>query len=41
MFETKHGAIIASIIQTYIDILVQLLKNGEEEDEDDSETLSK
>jgi len=34
-FETKHGAIIASTIQTYIDILVQLLKNGSEDDEDD------
>jgi len=34
-FETKQGAIIASTIQTYIDILVQMLKNGEEEEDDD------
>lgn len=27
-FETKQGAIIASCIQTYIDILVQMLKGG-------------
>ena len=31
-FDTKVGPIIASTIQTYIDILVQMLKNGEEED---------
>lgn len=36
-FETKQGAIIASTIQTYIDILVQMLKNSED-DEDGSET---
>jgi len=36
-FETKQGAIIAATIQTYIDILVQMLKNGSgEDDEDDS-----
>lgn len=35
-FDTKHGAIIASTIQTYIDILVQMLKNGESEDEEES-----
>lgn len=35
-FETKHGAIIASSIQTYIDILVQMLKNEESEDDDES-----
>jgi len=29
-FETKQGAIIAASIQTYIDILVQMLKSGEE-----------
>lgn len=34
-FETKQGAIIAASIQTYIDILVQMLKSGEEEEEDD------
>jgi len=35
-FETKQGAIIAASIQTYIDILVQMLKSGEEDaDEDD------
>jgi len=43
-FETKQGAIIASTIQTYIDILVQMLKNGaddeEEEDEEGSEGAS-
>jgi len=32
-FETKHGAIIASTIQTYIDILVQMLKNGDDDDD--------
>jgi len=32
-FETRQGAIIASTIQTYIDILVEILKNGEEESE--------
>jgi len=36
-FDTKQGAIIASTIQTYIDILVQILKNGEEEEEEDDE----
>jgi len=36
-FETKQGAIIASTIQTYIDILVQMLKNGDDDD-DESET---
>lgn len=35
-FETKQGPIIASLIQTYIDILVQMLKNGESEDEEES-----
>jgi len=36
-FETKQGAIIAATIQTYIDILVQMLKNGNgDEDEDDA-----
>jgi hypothetical protein len=34
-FETKQGAIIAACIQTYIDILVQMLKSGEEDDDDD------
>jgi len=34
-FETRHGAIIASTIQTYIDILVQMLKNVEDISEDD------
>ena len=37
-FETKQGAIIAATIQTYIDILVQMLKNGDEDDEEESET---
>eukprot|EP01097_Dermamoeba_algensis_P002393 TRINITY_DN1941_c0_g1_i2.p1 TRINITY_DN1941_c0_g1~~TRINITY_DN1941_c0_g1_i2.p1 ORF type:complete len:228 (-),score=37.10 TRINITY_DN1941_c0_g1_i2:337-1020(-) len=32
-FDTKYGAIIASTIQTYIDILVQMLKNGEDDEE--------
>lgn len=31
-FETRQGAIIASTIQTYIDILVHLLKTSEDED---------
>jgi len=35
-FETKQGAIIAASIQTYIDILVQMLKSGEEEEEEES-----
>lgn len=34
-FETRHGAIIAACIQTYIDILVQMLKSGEDDEEDD------
>lgn len=34
-FETKQGAIIAASIQTYIDILVQMLKSGEEDGEDE------
>jgi len=33
-FETKQGAIVAACIQTYIDILVQMLKNGESEDDE-------
>lgn len=32
-FETKQGAIIASTIQTYIDILVEMLTNGQDDDE--------
>jgi len=32
-FDTKQGAIIASTIQTYIDILVQMLKSGDSEEE--------
>jgi len=39
-FDTKLGAIIASTIQTYIDILVQMLKNGESEDEEESNSNS-
>jgi len=35
-FETKQGGIIAATIQTYIDILVQMLKNGESEDDEES-----
>jgi len=38
-FDTKHGSIIASTIQMYIDILVQILKEGGE-DESDSATAS-
>lgn len=34
-FETKQGAIIAATIQTYIDILVQMLKNGSGEEDDE------
>jgi len=33
-FETRQGAIIAATIQTYIDILVQMLKSGEEDGEE-------
>jgi len=36
-FETKQGAIVAATIQTYIDILVQMLKNGED-DEDEGQS---
>lgn len=36
-FETKHGAIIAATIQTYIDILVQMLKSGADDEEDDEQ----
>jgi len=36
-FETKQGAIIAATIQTYIDILVQMLKSGEEDEEEDDQ----
>eukprot|EP01095_Lingulamoeba_sp_RSL-Kostka_P011736 TRINITY_DN454_c3_g1_i1.p1 TRINITY_DN454_c3_g1~~TRINITY_DN454_c3_g1_i1.p1 ORF type:complete len:228 (-),score=80.01 TRINITY_DN454_c3_g1_i1:328-1011(-) len=40
-FETKQGSIIASMIQTYIDILVQMLKNGDEDDEfSESESMT-
>jgi len=35
-FETKQGAIIAASIQTYIDILVQMLKSGDDDDEDEA-----
>jgi len=34
-FETKQGAIIAATIQTYIDILVQMLKNTDIDEEED------
>lgn len=37
-FETKHGAIIASTIQTYIDILVEMLTNGNEDEEESTAT---
>lgn len=37
-FETRMGPIIASTIQTYIDILVQILKNGDDDDDDDDES---
>lgn len=33
-FETKVGTIIASTVQTYIDILVQMLKSGEDSGEE-------
>jgi len=36
-FETRQGAIIAATIQTYIDILVQMLKSGEESDLEDED----
>mmetsp|Transcript_90118 Transcript_90118/g.135077 ORF Transcript_90118/g.135077 Transcript_90118/m.135077 type:complete len:328 (+) Transcript_90118:48-1031(+) len=41
-FETKQGSIIASTIQTYIDILVQMLRTTDEDDDDDdtSETVT-
>jgi len=35
-FETKQGAIIAASIQTYIDILVQMLKSGDDDDDEDN-----
>jgi len=34
-FETRQGAIIAATIQTYIDILVQMLKSGTEDDDEE------
>jgi len=34
-FETKQGAIIAATIQTYIDILVQMLRNGSGDDDEE------
>jgi len=37
-FETKQGAIIASTIQTYIDILVEMLTNGNEDEEESTAT---
>jgi len=37
-FETKHGAIIAATIQTYIDILVEMLTNGNDDEEESSAT---
>eukprot|EP01117_Protostelium_nocturnum_P006934 TRINITY_DN2484_c0_g1_i1.p1 TRINITY_DN2484_c0_g1~~TRINITY_DN2484_c0_g1_i1.p1 ORF type:complete len:325 (+),score=85.73 TRINITY_DN2484_c0_g1_i1:194-1168(+) len=36
-FETRQGAIIAASIQTYIDILVQMLKSGEESEDEDQD----
>mmetsp|Transcript_35113 Transcript_35113/g.88342 ORF Transcript_35113/g.88342 Transcript_35113/m.88342 type:complete len:339 (+) Transcript_35113:283-1299(+) len=39
-FETKQGSIIASTIQVYIDILVQMLKNGDDDDDDDTDSTS-
>lgn len=36
-FETRQGAIIAATIQTYIDILVQMLKTGTEDDDEEEE----
>ncbi len=33
-FETKVGTIIAATVQTYIDILVQMLKNGEDSNDE-------
>jgi len=39
-FDTKQGAIIASTIQTYIDILVQKLRVGDDDDETDSATYT-
>jgi len=39
VFETKQGPIIAATIQTYIDILVQILRSGDDDyDEEESET---
>ncbi|KAL6063400.1 Talin-1 [Balamuthia mandrillaris] len=37
-FETKQGAIIAATIQTYIDILVEMLTNGNEDEEESTAT---
>ena len=34
-FDTKVGTIIASTVQTYIDILVQMLKNVEDDDSEE------
>eukprot|EP01111_Echinosteliopsis_oligospora_P011075 TRINITY_DN3560_c0_g1_i1.p1 TRINITY_DN3560_c0_g1~~TRINITY_DN3560_c0_g1_i1.p1 ORF type:complete len:223 (+),score=66.39 TRINITY_DN3560_c0_g1_i1:186-854(+) len=35
-FETKQGAIITSCVQTYIDILVQMLKTDSDDDDDNN-----
>jgi len=37
-FLTANGTIIASAIQTYVDILVQMLKNGDDDEESESVT---
>jgi len=38
VFETKQGPNIAATIQTYIDILVQILRSGDDDYDDESET---
>ena len=35
-----QGSVIASTIQTYIDVLVQMLKQGDEDDDTDTATYT-
>jgi len=39
-FETKQCYIIAAMIQSYIDILVQMLKNGDDDWDEESESVT-
>jgi len=39
-FETKQGFIIASMIQTYVDILVKMLKDGDDDEGDEESEIT-